>query len=921
MGVVYSAYDDELDRKVALKLVAIDRLGPATVARVRREAQALARLSHPNVVHVYEVGEAEGHAFVAMEFVAGQTLRAYQEAPERSAEELLGAYAQAGRGLAAAHAAGLIHRDFKPDNALLGEDGRVRVVDFGLARPYVRDDDALDVDETAVSATESGRGAPSSGEVELALTRTGTLIGTPRYMSPEQLCREPADARSDVFSFALVLYEALYHRRPFPADDIRGIILRVCAGEPEAAPRDSGVPAWLHRLVLRGLATAPADRFASMDALLAALTRDRARARRRRALGSVGGLALAAAVVGWGVREPPVEACAGADAAVVGIWGEARHDALKAAFTATGAPYADAAARRARAGLDDYTERWAAARREACEAHGGGLTSDSAYDRQSACFDRRLASVEALIGVLAGGDAETLARADGLVASLPELEPCADVEALARSHLELPEDPAQAIKVVAIRDSLERVRTLDLAGLYTTAANDAMVLLSAAEASGFPPVIAEVRYWHGVLQGRVGDLELAEATLLATLATSVELDHEALAAATAVALVEVIDESGRYAEALRWAQLAESLLRRVDAGAERQAAALVTIATVELHAGEYDAATERLERALSLRVEASGAEDPDVVPIYAALAKVHQERHEPARAEPLLERALAILEGSFGPEHPRCAELLDKLGAVLGMQGRYAEAELHLRRALDIRERALGRDHLLVGEILNNLGLVLSNQEGPEKRAEAEAIFTRALGVIEASVGPGHPSLAYPLNSLGVLYLEEERCADAVPLLERALEINRRTLDREHKALAYPVLNIAACNATLERHAEAVKGYREGLALLTRVTGENHGNVARIHRDLGEELVALGRYEDAADELRRSLEIFDALAEPRFADDRAEALFLSAVALRGERPRDPEARREARRRAREAREAVSVEHPVREAIEAWLRER
>ena len=136
MGVVYSAYDDELDRKVALKLVAADRLGAGTVARVRREAQALARLSHPNVVHVYEVGEAEGHAFVAMEFVAGETLRAYQEAPDRSAQEILGAYAQAGRGLAAAHAAGLIHRDFKPENALLGDDGRVRVVDFGLARLF-----------------------------------------------------------------------------------------------------------------------------------------------------------------------------------------------------------------------------------------------------------------------------------------------------------------------------------------------------------------------------------------------------------------------------------------------------------------------------------------------------------------------------------------------------------------------------------------------------------------------------------------------------------------------------------------------------------------------------------------------------------------------------------------------------------------
>ncbi|MCA9657248.1 MAG: serine/threonine protein kinase, partial [Myxococcales bacterium] len=183
MGTVYAAYDDELDRRVAIKVIPAGREHALAWARVHREATALARLSHPNVVQIYEVGEADGQIYLVMEFVEGVTLRTWLEDRHdwRSAVAIL---RQAALGLAAAHRAGLIHRDFKPDNVILGGDGRVRVVDFGLARPYVRDDDALDVDEAAALATEVGRGAPSSGEVELALTRTGALIGTPRYMSP-----------------------------------------------------------------------------------------------------------------------------------------------------------------------------------------------------------------------------------------------------------------------------------------------------------------------------------------------------------------------------------------------------------------------------------------------------------------------------------------------------------------------------------------------------------------------------------------------------------------------------------------------------------------------------------------------------------------------------------------------------------------
>ena len=304
MGVVYSAYDDELDRKVALKLVAIDRLGAATVARVRREAQALARLSHPNVVHVYEVGEAEGHAFVAMEFVAGQTLRAYQEAPERSAEELLGVYAQAGRGLAAAHAAGLIHRDFKPDNALLGEDGRVRVVDFGLARLF----DHREAEAAGVPSETVSEGHPPAAVDELAqppdrLTASGALVGTPAYMSPEQLRGGEADARSDVFSFCAALYEALYGARPFAGADVAALRRAIEGGTIAAPVHGRDLPPQLREALIRGLAADPADRWPDMEALLDALGESKPERRWLALVIAAAVLVAAAALVAWALGE------------------------------------------------------------------------------------------------------------------------------------------------------------------------------------------------------------------------------------------------------------------------------------------------------------------------------------------------------------------------------------------------------------------------------------------------------------------------------------------------------------------------------------------------------------------------------------------------------------------------------------------
>ncbi len=269
MGVVFAAYDEELDRKVAVKL--LRQAGDARSdlrARILREAQAMARLSHPNVVQVYEVGEvatAAGQVFIAMEFIEGTTLSEWQR--QRSWEEVLPVYLEAGQGLRAAHESGLVHRDFKPDNVLVGKDGRPRVADFGLAR--IRETDPAD----PVSVAAVSQMSPESLLVT-PLTQDGAILGTPAYMSPEQYRGEPTDSRCDQFSFCAALYEGLYKTLPFAGQTLAELRHNVLGGNIRPPPPRSTVPPTVEAALRRGLATDPERRFASMGAMLEALAFD-----------------------------------------------------------------------------------------------------------------------------------------------------------------------------------------------------------------------------------------------------------------------------------------------------------------------------------------------------------------------------------------------------------------------------------------------------------------------------------------------------------------------------------------------------------------------------------------------------------------------------------------------------------------------
>ena len=448
MGSVVRAYDETLDRQVAVKLMH-SGVRKDHGHRMLREAQALARLSHPNVVQVYEVGQFGKQLFIAMELVAGRTLDDWQS-DRPSWRQCLDVYLQAGRGLAAAHAAGMIHRDFKPSNCILDAAGRVRVLDFGLARgsglaeepPEPEPEPPSDEgppglsSDSMPSAGRSSTSGVTNSVLEKKLTVTGSVLGTVAYMAPEQMGGGETDARADQFSFCVSLYEALFGQRPFSKNPT-AVLIRMAKGTrvaPAPPPPGRRVPRWLVRALARGLSAAPDDRWPSMHALIEALEHRR----RRRSLGWV---LAGTAVLGGGLRaiwpqQPPPPAappspCRSADAPVNAAWSDRERQRVETALTTIDRPWASDVAQSVRTKLDGYAQGLAFAYHEACTATRiDNRETVEDLELRDACLDERVSDLTQRIALLRRADADVAEHAVELVVALPDLEPCADVEGL-----------------------------------------------------------------------------------------------------------------------------------------------------------------------------------------------------------------------------------------------------------------------------------------------------------------------------------------------------------------------------------------------------------------------------------------------------------------------------------------------------------
>ena len=851
MGVVFSAYDEELDRRVAIKILSVPATGGTTGrARIRREAQALAKVSHPNIVQIYEVGEEAGQIYLVMELIDGDNLRDWHAAAPRSWREVLARWREVGCGLAAAHKAGLIHRDLKPDNAILGRDGRVRVVDFGLAR-------SGDLPEPIEPS------APRTEREGTTITLAGTLLGTPAYMPPEQHLRMPVDHRADIFAFCVSLYEGLYGERPFTGQG-QALALHISSERLREAPRGAKVPLWLRRVVLRGLRADLALRWQDMDSLLAALARDPA-ARWRRIAG-VAALVVGAAVAGDLVRgatttERP--ACTDADAALDAVWNDARAQAIGAAFVATGLPHAADTWARARTTIATQVDAWRTASVTACEeTHVQQRQSPALLAGRLACLHDRERELGALLTSLASGGEETVDHAIEASAGLTPIHTCS-ADAVLRDRVTPPADPALAAEVEEMRDELARIKATADAGRPGEVAEAIEALATRAETSTYLPLHAEVQLRRGLLREAAGDTKTAEAALTAAWWAALASDHDAIAHRAAAYLPQVIGgQAERRGEAMVWIRNAEAMARRrgytprddlfrlrslavldESAGRYSEASADLTqalaialgeygpnsaeaggvheaLGRVQRLTGDFPAARGHIDRALDITRETHGAQHPKLAPVLQSKAMILGDIGDKDAADAATREALMLTERAYGSDNPRLAYMLNDLAVTTCDRGDLVAAEAMYRRALALRVAALGREHMLVTTLLQNLGTCLA--EEPTRRAEARALFEETLAIRERLVGKDHPKVAFPVLGLGDLALEDGHLDDAERLYQRALVIREKSLGGEHSRLSFPLAGLAAVALARDRPQDAAPLAERALRLREKAT--RHAN-------------------------------------------------------------------------------------------------
>ncbi len=799
MGTVCAAQDPDLDRVVALKLVnpslaATDAL--SLRARLAREAQAMARLAHPNVIAVHDIGSFGDQLFIAMEYVDGGTLRSWLRSTPRSWEAVAEVLAAAGRGLAAAHAAGVVHRDFKPDNVLVGTDGRVRVTDFGLARLL-----------TTAAADAAGEDRPDAGGLTTWLSRSGTLVGTPAYMAPEQFRGEPADERSDVFSFCATAWEALYGERPFPGRDLAELSAAVCAGVLPPRPEQPELPDRMHDAIARGLHPEPDRRWPSMTALVAELDGTgrpaiRSPRRARVAIGFAVAAVAAGGVVALALRspDPPVSAAsAHAERRALALLGLVDESAAGGAGSLAGLLTGRLAVELGAGAAMRLVPRDAtrlAAERIAGLAGGAPTRAALTSLRQSLGADL----------VLLGSNR---VAADGSVHLVVDIRDTATGDAAA--HIAL-DGSTEKLADLAAEAGQSLRRQL---GLRDVAATD----LAAARKS--VPAKPEAARLHAEGQGLLAHGEAGRARELFERALLVEPDHPMVLAALAAAWKALsFDEREREA-ARRAFENAPGLPRELFLRIEAQ----------------YREALRDWTRAAEIWMTLSTF-FPDELEYGLSLAKDLTRAGRAADAETRLDR-------------------LRQLAPPAGTNPRIDLAEVDVARARGQREKALAaaeraraaaaaaHDDLLVARAREQTCVVL--QDGG---SFDDALAACRDGLRSFEAGGDRAGAARALASIATLMVRFQKFDEAREPAERALAIYRDI--GSEASVATVTGNIALAYAYVGDLARAERGLTDAVALYRQVN-ERSLEVMALH-NLASVMTEQGKLVEAEAHFRRTVE-------------------------------------------------------------------
>jgi tetratricopeptide (TPR) repeat protein len=868
-GCVYLARDLELGREVAVKVIGLERatrLSTPGLQLFEREAQATARLNHPNIVTVHDFGSWNGFPYLILERLRGETLQARLGRGPLSVPEALRVILPVLRALAHAHAAGIIHRDIKPNNVFLLGEGGVKVLDFGLAKMLLAREEA----------------PPPEGESAPPGASTLRGAGTPAYMAPEQWRGEPQDERTDLFGVGVLLFEMLSGRPPFQATDVRSTLFEP-GPPPSLRERVPAVPQALSDIVSRALATDPAARPQSATELEAALRAFEQRLEGRRASRRNRWL-VAAAVLGVGaslaipyaIRKDPRLLCRGAEGKFAGIWDGEIAGAVRTAFLATATPYADAASAGVARTVDAYHDAWVAMHQDACEAtRVRGEQSEELLDLRMSCLSRRLGELRALSEVFRQADARVVQRAVSAVYALTPVSLCADAEAL-KSRAEVPKDPALRAKIDAVQAALDRTKAHIDTGKWKEGLAIARESLSQARAIGSRPLEADALHFVAGLEEYTGDGKGAERSFREAARIAEAAKQDLTAAHARVGLVYVVGVSlGRAEDAIEAGRDAQAAVDRAGGDPDVQARLFMLLGVVERQRGRTREARDLQERALAIWSRVRGPNHPSVARLLGNIGNAFKDEGRYREALEAIRRALTIFEKTLGPHHPDVAGSLDHIGRLQQAVGEPVAALPNHERALAIFERAMGRDHPFVAMALEGKGATLARLG---RREEAAAELRKSIALFEKKVGPGHRWVASVENFLGAVLCDLGRGAEALTHHRRALAIAEKALGAEHPGVADALHGIGRAQHRLGRHREALESLGRALALRERALGAEHPEVAESLCAMAEVYLALGKPARARAPLERAVNVLAArsvdpatLAGARFALARALA--------------------------------------------------
>lgn len=893
MGVVYTAYDPELDRKVAIKLLRwlplSEQVAHDTKVRFKREAQAMAKLDHPNVISVYDVGTHEGQVFLAMELVQGWTLRGWLAEAKPDWSACLTVLRQAGAGLAAAHRAGIVHRDFKPDNVLVGRDGRVRVSDFGLARAIQEMDEPPSIAQPDLTPA-----------LDSALTRVGAILGTPAYMPPEQRAGLPTDARADQFSFCVTAYEALYGIRPFgnrlddaPADFA-----------VPAPPADSAVPSWVLPVLSRGLAVDPTARFERMDALLAALEPPRS----RRAwwiaasLGSVALAALAATTV-LHQRSKAEDTDCRAMTDLRGTWDPERKAAVKRALLATGQPWAEVTWQTTERELDAYAASWRQLSHSTCDSARTGAATAGLVDLRRECLTQRLDELSALTRLLSNADTAVAERAVVAVQGLTPLTHCEDTATL-MTHVQPLLDPMKRARVHEARVTLADAAALIEAGKPGEATQLVEGAVAAARSIDYKPLVAEALLYHGAILVDTGHPAEAVAVLREASHAAIEgRDDKTATVCYTLQSVVLGAHLAKFTEAFAAAETAEAHMGRLGNPADLRRSLLVSLAEIRMMQGNLDEAGKAYEDALALYDE----RDVNRAEALEGLGDVWFLQGKLDAAEDAFRRANKLRASALGAEHPYMASSHENIASIFWARGQYERAIAEFEQA---RSMTSGPEAVTLAA---NIGVVMIDMGRNE-----EALSTMQKTVVDLARihGDDHPEVARIRLRIAVAHARLGNFREAHELMQRSHDVFVGAQGPESIDVAMVLYEQAEVARIRRRWAEAESLYERSLAIVQATMGKDYRGAGHVLTGQGLTLLAMGRHRDAIAPLRRALELRE--TDHIGLELRAETRFALAQALHaaGE-PR--EARALAEKARSEYTEASIVDKAAKcAAIDAWL---